>query len=405
MKILVINSGSSSLKFQLLEDKKMLCKGMVDGIGLKTCQFHLSAEESKKTLNVNQNISCNDHHEALDLVLASMVKNNIIPSLKVIDAIGHRVVHGGEKYHQAVLITPEVSKNINKLSELAPLHNPPNLKGIEACHKLLKDVPQVAVFDTSFHGTIPEKAYLYALPYELYSKDSIRRYGFHGTSHQYVSEQAIKLLGKKRGSAKTKIVSCHLGNGSSVCAIVNGKSVDTSMGLTPLEGIPMGTRSGDIDPAIIFHLLKQHKISAEQLENLLNKESGLKGISGISSDMRTIWAATKKSGPQKKRAALSLQILAYRIAKYIGSYAATMNGIDAIIFTAGIGEHAYYIRRDVCEYLKFLGVEIDNAKNQKDAITISKPKSKIKVFVIPTNEEQQIAKETMKILKNRSRGK
>jgi len=213
MKILVINSGSSSLKFQLLEDKKMLCKGMVDGIGLKTCQFHLSAEESKKTLNVNQNISCNDHHEALDLVLASMVKNNIIPSLKVIDAIGHRVVHGGEKYHQAVLITPEVSKNINKLSELAPLHNPPNLKGIEACHKLLKDVPQVAVFDTSFHGTIPEKAYLYALPYELYSKDSIRRYGFHGTSHQYVAQEAARRMG--RPLSQLQLLTAHLGNGCS----------------------------------------------------------------------------------------------------------------------------------------------------------------------------------------------
>ncbi len=389
MKILVINAGSSSLKFQLLEGaNKMLCKGIVDGIGLKTCQFRLSS--GKK--NITQNLRCDDHQEALKIVLKSMVQQKIIPSLQAIGAIGHRVVHGGEKYRRAVKINAQVIQTIRALSELAPLHNPPNLKGIEACQKLLQNIPQVAVFDTSFHTTIPEKAYLYALPYELYSKDGIRRYGFHGTSHQYVSEQAIKLLKKKN----SKIISCHLGNGSSVTAIVNGKSVDTSMGLTPLEGIPMGTRSGDIDPAIIFHLMKQHGQKPNELENMLNKQSGLKGLSGVSSDMRDLWAAVKK---HNKRAELSLQILAYRIAKYIGGYAAAMNGLDAIIFTAGIGEHAYYVRRDVCEYLHHLGVQLDPQKNKKDALVISTPKSKIKVLVIPTNEEAQIAKETIKVLK------
>lgn len=331
-------------------------------------------------------IRCNNHKQALQIALKALIEAKIIPSLKVIHAIGHRVVHGGEKYHEAVRITPQVIKNIRKLSELAPLHNPPNLKGIEACQHLLPKVPQVAVFDTSFHTTIPKKAFLYALPYECYTKDHIRRYGFHGTSHQYVSQQAIKIVGKQ-----SKIVSCHLGNGCSVTAIENGKSIDTSMGLTPLEGIPMGTRCGDIDPDIIFHLLKHHRKTPAQIENILLKESGLKGLSGISSDMRVLYQAVRK---KNVRAQLTLQIFCYRIAKYIGSYSATMNGLNAIIFTGGIGEKAAYIRRDVCKYLQYLGLKLDNKKNAHNSLIISTPKSKVKVLVIPTNEEEQIAKET-----------
>ncbi len=393
MKILVINAGSSSLKFQLLESTKNfkeLCRGIVDGIGLATCQFRI--ENGKK--NVKKNVRCKNHREALEIALKSMTGLKIIQSLKVIDAVGHRVVHGGEKYREAIKINAAVKKAIRDLRELAPLHNPHNLKAIEACEKLLKGIPQVAVFDTAFHETLQPKAFLYALPYELYEKDGIRRYGFHGTSHHYVSEKAIKLL-KKKNLPSQKIVSCHLGNGSSLCAIVNGKSVDTSMGLTPLEGIPMGTRSGDIDPAIVFHLTSRHRQTPEAVEKMLNGRSGLKGMSGISSDVRVLWAAAKKNNPRAKRA---FEILSYRIAKYIGSYAAAMNGLDAIIFTAGIGEHAYYIRRDVCSYLSHLGVMIDPQKNTRDDFMISSKKSKVSVLVVPTNEEEQIAKETMMVL-------
>lgn len=388
MNILVINAGSSSLKFQLLENSgknkfRALCKGIVDGIGLKTCQFRME--------KITKKVICNNHREALKIALDSMILEKIIPSLKIIDAVGHRVVHGGEKYRNAAKINAANLKTIRELCELAPLHNPHNLKAIEACQKLLPGIPQVAVFDTAFHETLEPKAYMYPLPYELYSKHGIRRYGFHGTSHQYVSEQAAKILKNK----KLKIASCHLGNGSSVTAIVNGKSVDTSMGLTPLEGVPMGTRSGDIDSAIIFHLLKQHRQTPDRIENMLMKESGLKGLSGISSDMRDVWAGVQKKNP---RAQLALQILCYRIAKYIGSYAAAMNGLDVIIFTAGIGENAWYIRRNVCEYLNHLGLRLDPKKNKKNALTISSKKSKVKVLVIPTNEEEQIAKETLKVL-------
>lgn len=394
MNILVINSGSSSLKFQLLKQNggngkkfRVLCKGIVDGIGLKTCEFRFENGGEKKS----KDMLCNDHKEALDIALKAMLKQNVIPSLASIKAIGHRVVHGGEKYRKATKITAQTIRAIRELSELAPLHNPPNLKGIEACQKLLKNVPQVAVFDTSFHETIPPKAYLYALPYDLYSRHGIRRYGFHGTSHLYVSRQAIKLLKKKN----SKIVSCHMGNGTSLTAVVDGKSVDTTMGFTPLEGVPMGTRSGDIDTAIAFHLIRQHRMSPEKVENMLIKESGLKGLSGMSSDVRDLWAAFRKKDPRAQR---TFEVLCYRIAKYIGAYAAAMGGLDAIVFTAGIGENAYYLRRDICAYLKYLGLTLDIAKNKKNAPIVSSPKSKIKVFVIPTNEEEQIAKETARVL-------
>ena len=397
MIILVINSGSSSLKFQLFENKgknfRVLCKGIIDGIGLKTCEFRM--ENGK--IKIAEHVLCKGHKEALNMALNAMLKHQFIPSLDAIKAIGHRVVHGGEHYRKAVKITPHVIQVIHELSELAPLHNPPNLKGILACKKFLPKVPQIAVFDTAFHETLPPKAYLYALPYELYQQHGIRRYGFHGTSHQYVSEKAGRLLRKMqpRKGASGKIVSCHMGNGSSIAAVLNGKSVDTSMGLTPLEGIPMGTRSGDIDSAIIFHLLIQHGQSAEKIEKMLIYESGLKGLSGMSSDVRDLWAAVKKGN---KRAILTFEILCYRIAKYIGGYAAAMNGLDAVVFTAGIGENAYYLRTQVCGYLEHLGVRLDERKNRKNQEVISAKNSRVKIFVIPTNEEEQIAKETLKVL-------
>ncbi len=390
MNILVINSGSSSLKFRLFENKgqdfKVLCKGIVDGIGLKTCEFRM--ENGK--IKIAEHVLCKGHKEALNMALNAMLKHQFIPSLDAIKAIGHRVVHGGEHYRKAVKITPHVIRVIRELSELAPLHNPPNLKGILACKKFLPKVPQIAVFDTAFHETLPPKAYLYALPYDLYKRHGIRRYGFHGTSHQYVTEKARAL------GAYKKIVSCHMGNGSSIAAVLNGKSVDTSMGLTPLEGIPMGTRSGDIDSAIIFHLLKQHRLSADKIEKMLIHESGLKGLSGMSSDVRDLWAAVKK---RNKRAILTFEILCYRIAKYIAGYAAAMNGLDAVVFTAGIGENAYYLRTQVCSYLRHLGVRLNEQKNRKNALIISTSNSKVAVLVIPTNEEEQIAKETHNVLR------
>lgn len=317
MKILVINAGSSSLKFQLIESAKdfaCLHKGIIDRIGFKG--------------------SAKNHTQALNMALQQILDKKILRSLQDIHAVGHRVVHGGEKYSSTVKITPQVIKEIKKLCELAPLHNPPNLEAIIACQKLLKNTPQFAVFDTAFHQTLPEKAYLYALPYQYYQKHNIRRYGFHGTSHSYVAKETIKLLDKKN----SKIITCHLGNGSSIAAVKNGKSIDTSMGFTPLEGLPMGTRSGDLDPAIVFQLMETLHLSTDQIDEILNKSSGLKGISGVSSDVRDLWKASKKN----KRAKLALDILAYRTAKYIGAYTAALNGLDALTFTAGIGQHAYY---------------------------------------------------------------
>lgn len=382
MNILVINAGSSSLKFQLLKNGVCLAKGIVDSLGEKNCIFKASIGAKK----IEEHIAIKTYEQAIHKVSEFLKKQQI-------DAIGHRVVHGGEKYHSATIIDQKVIKAIDELSDLAPLHNPPNLKAILACKKLFPQLPQVAVFDTSFHQTIPEKAYLYALPYQLYEKLKIRRYGFHGPSHAYVSRETAKLL--KKNSAK--IITCHLGNGSSITAVHNGKSVDTSMGFTPLEGLPMGTRSGDIDPAIIFYLKKKLKLSPEKIEKILLKDSGLKGISEISWDMRKIWASAQKNN---KRAQLTLSILAYRIAKYIGAYATAMNGVDAITFTGGIGENAWYVRKEVCQYLEFLGLQIDSQKNKLNATLISTPKSHIKVFVIPTNEEEEIAAETRQILKN-----
>jgi acetate kinase len=384
MKILVINSGSSSLKFQLFGNGlKCLFRGMIDRIGLSGTAFVENGETKMENIK--------NHSEAVLFALKILKKEKLIKNVKEIDAIGHRVVHGGEKYRDATLITPAVLKQIKKLCELAPLHNPPNLAAILACKEHIKNTSQVAIFDTAFHQSIPEKAYLYAIPYELYKKYGIRKYGFHGTSHKYITHVTNGLLKRK----KTKIIVCHLGNGCSITAVKNGKSVDTSMGFTPLEGIPMGTRCGDIDPAVVFELMEILKIDTNEIDVLLNKKSGLKGISGISSDMRDLWMKSKTN----KRAKLAISILAYRTAKYIGAYAASMNGLDAITFTAGMGQNAYYLRKEICEYLTYMGVHIDSAKNKKNSKITSASHSKIKVFVIETDEEKQIAHETFSLLK------
>ncbi len=384
MKILIINAGSSSLKFQLLDSNKKfkaLYKGIVDGIGLKTC--FIDAMAKSKPLKYKKIVK--NHEQAVKEAL------KIIGDEKI-DAIGHRVVHGGEKYHDATKITAQVKKTIKKLSELAPLHNPPNLEGINACKKLLKGIPNIAIFDTAFHQTIPEKAFHYAIPEKYYKKYKVRKYGFHGTSHKYISDETYKLLRSKN----KKIITCHLGNGSSLSAVKNGKCIETSMGFTPLDGVPMGTRSGSIDPAIVFYLMEKEKINSDKIDHILNNESGILGVSGFSSDVREIWAKAKK---KNKKALITIDLLAYKIALHIGAYAAALNGVDAITFTAGIGQNAWYLRRDICKYLNFLGVKLDPKKNRKNEKIIHEKKSKVKIFVIKTNEGLQIAREVSKIVK------
>jgi acetate kinase len=373
MEVLVINSGSSSLKLTLFKKAGKLLKKadiLVDRIGI----------DSK------------NHTEALTKSLDLLKKKKIIKDIKQISVIGHRVVHGGEKYKEPTKITSQVIKDIKSFSKLAPLHNPANLEGILACKKILQNIPQVAVFDTAYHQTIPKKAYIYGLPYNFYSKHHIRKYGFHGTSHKYVVNEAIKMMKKKNA----RIVSCHIGNGTSITASLNGKSIDTSMGFTPLEGVIMGTRSGSIDPAIIFYLADTLKMPIKKIQHTLEYESGLKGISQISSDMRDIYG---KSLKEDSRAIFTIDILSYQIAKYIGSYTSILGGIDAIIFTGGIGENAFYIREKSCNYLSHLGMKIDKKKNKKNKILISDKKSKVKVFVIHTDEALQIAEESIKLIK------
>ncbi|MBI2634506.1 acetate kinase [Candidatus Peregrinibacteria bacterium] len=391
MKILAINSGSSSLKLTLFDFKKTaveLAKIHLDGIGQKNCRFTFKSADK----NIGQNMHIKNHEAGLKFALQLLQKHGPIKNPAEIDRVGHRVVHGGEKYTKASLIDAQLIKTVEKLSNLAPLHNPINLETIKACKKLLPRIWQIAVFDTAFHQTMPEKAFLYGLPYKLYEKEKIRRYGFHGINHQYVTEKTLKLLKKKN----PKIISCHLGNGSSITASINGKSIDTSMGFTPLEGVIMGTRSGSIDPAITFHLQHNLKMKPDSVDHLLNYESGLLGLSGISSDMRDIYHSIKKN---HEKAQLAIEILAYQIAKYCGAYAAAMQGLDAIIFTGGLGEKAFYVREKVCEYLNFLSIKLDKKKNEKatkieDLAEISHHKSKIKIFVIAANEAMQIAKET-----------
>lgn len=392
MNVLVINCGSSSLKYQLINmnDESVLAKGLVERIGIEGSVLkHEKAGQGKVVIEEVMN----NHKDAINLVLKALVDpaHGAVKSLDEVDAVGHRVVHGGEKFADSVLIDDEVIKAMKDCIELAPLHNPPNIIGIEACQELLPSVPMVGVFDTAFHQTMPAQSYVYPLPYELYEEMGIRRYGFHGTSHKYVSERVAALTGKSLEG--TKIVTCHLGNGASLTAIKDGKSFDTSMGMTPLEGLVMGTRCGDIDPAIVTFLMNNKKMTAEQVDNLMNKKSGVLGISGVSSDFRDIEGAAEQGN---KRAQLALDKFDYTVRKYIGSYAAAMGGIDVLVFTAGLGENSASNRCNICKGLEFLGVELDDCKNDTRGkeVEISKEGSKVKVFVIPTNEEVMIARDT-----------
>jgi acetate kinase len=392
MKVLILNAGSSSLKYELfnMENEKSLIEGHVDGIGLSRCVLKIkcgSKSDERKQL-------VPDHVDAILLALKSLKSYGLIKDYSEISSVGHRVVHGGEHYSKPVLINEEVVARINELSELAPLHNPANLAGIMACRKMLPKTPQAAVFDTAFHHSMPQENYLYALPFDCYKKYKIRRYGFHGPSHKYVSVHAAKLLGKK----DYKMITCHLGNGVSLSAIKNGSSIINSMGFTPLEGLIMGTRSGDIDPAIIFFLAHEKNYSWKQLHDLLNKESGLLGISGLTRDMRDLHKAAVKGHTQAK---LAIKMFCNRVAFYIGGYAALLNGVDANVFTAGIGVGGWFVRRDVCKYMEFLGVKIDEKANKRCNIIISTPASKVKIYVIPTNEELEIARQAASLLKKK----
>ena len=397
MNVLVINAGSSSLKYQLLNPTtgELLAKGLCERIGIDglfTYKPQLPGKEAIKAASV----SMPTHNEAIQAVLNALVdeKNGVIGSMKEIDAVGHRVVHGGEKFAKSVVITDEVMQAIEECTPLAPLHNPANIIGIKACQELMPGVPMVAVFDTAFHQTMPPVAYTYALPYEYYEKDKVRRYGFHGTSHKYVSQRAADMLGKP--IEQLKLISCHLGNGSSVTAIEGGKSVDTSMGFTPLAGLPMGTRSGDIDAGILEYLMNKYGMDIKEMVNVLNKKSGVMGVSGVSSDFRDLDSAAADGND---RAQLALDMFHYWVAKVVGSYVAAMNGVDAIIFTAGVGENSKSSRAAIAEYFGYLGVKIDPVANSKrgEDIMISTPDSKVKVFVIPTNEELVIARDTKTI--------
>ena len=398
MKVLVINCGSSSLKYQLIDmvNEEALAQGLVERIGIEGSVLTQKVEGKDKYI-VKEEMK--DHKDAIRLVLEALVdeNNGVIKSMDEISAVGHRVVHGGEKYKESVVINDEVKANIEECFKLAPLHNPANMIGIKACEELMPNTPMVAVFDTAFHGTMPEDAYLYALPYELYEKDGIRKYGFHGTSHKYVSQACAEVMG--RDIKDLKIITCHLGNGASLCAVKNGVSVDTSMGFTPLEGVAMGTRCGNIDPAIVTFLMKEEGLSVDEVNDLLNKKSGVLGISGISSDFRDIEDAAFNKG--NRRAQLALRIFEYKIRTTIGAYAAAMGGVDAIVFTAGVGENGPETREKCLEGLEFLGVEIDKeANNVRGKIReISKAGCNVKAFVIPTNEELVIARDTLELIK------
>ena len=395
MNVLVINCGSSSLKFQLInsDTEAVLAKGLCERIGIDGRLTYQPAGGEKTT----EDKAMPTHTEAIQIVIDALTdaERGVVGSLEEIGAVGHRVVHGGEKFATSTVITDEVFKAIEECNDLAPLHNPANLIGIAACQKLMPGTPMVAVFDTAFHQTMPEKAYMYGLPYEYYEDYKVRRYGFHGTSHSFVSKRTAEILGKDYSDLKTIV--CHLGNGASICAVLNGKSVDTSMGLTPLEGLVMGTRSGDIDPAILEFLAKKEGMNITELMNMLNKKSGVQGVSGVSSDFRDLAAAAKDGN---KRAQIAIDVFAYRVAKYVGSYAAAMNGVDAIAFTAGIGENDSAMRAKVCEYLGYLGITIDAEANAKrgEEMIISTADSNVKVLVVPTNEELAIARETVALV-------
>ena len=396
MNVLVINCGSSSLKYQLIDSdtEAVLAKGLCERIGIDGRLVYQKAGNDKEITEA----SMPTHKEAIQMVLEALTneKTGAIKSLAEVNAIGHRIVHGGEKFASSAIITDEMIKAVEECNDLAPLHNPANLIGIRVCSELMPNVPQVGVFDTAFHQTMPAKAYLYGLPIEYYKNYKVRRYGFHGTSHSFVSKRAVEFLGLDKDNSK--VIVCHLGNGSSISAVQNGKCVDTTMGLTPLEGVVMGTRSGSIDPAIVEYIAKKENLDLAGVMNVLNKKSGLQGMSGVSSDMRDLRAAAAEGNEDAKNA---IEVLCYGIAKYVGRYVAAMNGVDAIVFTAGIGENVGMIREKVCSYLGFLGVTIDAKANEAmgEEVVISGADSKVKVAVIPTNEELAICRDTVALVK------
>ncbi|HHU26889.1 MAG TPA: acetate kinase [Bacteroidales bacterium] len=397
MKILVLNCGSSSIKYKLfmMEKKEVIAQGIIEKIGMKGSFLKVTLPNGEKVMLEGEIL---EHRAGIEYILGVLLseKYGCIKSLDEIDAVGHRVVHGGERFNTSVLITEEVIDMLNECIELAPLHNPPNLKGIYAIQELLPDTPQVSVFDTAFHQTMPDYAYMYGIPYSLYEKYGIRRYGFHGTSHRYVSKRACEFLNVPY--EEQRIITAHIGNGGSLAAIKNGKSIDTSMGMTPVEGLIMGTRSGDVDPGVISYIMDKERMSAQGISTLVNKFSGVLGMSGVSSDMREIEAAIKEGN---KRAKLALDAYNYRIKKYVGSYAAAMGGVDILVFTGGVGENQAETRSDVCKDMAFMGIELDeelNASVRATEVLISKPESKVKVVIIPTDEELTIAKDTVEIL-------
>ena len=396
MNVLVVNCGSSSLKYQLIDSstEKVLAVGLCERIGIEGSTLKHTPAGGEKVEIVSP---MENHEVAIKMVLEALVdsKHGVISSLSEIKAVGHRVVHGGEKFASSVVITDEVMKAIEECNDLAPLHNPANLIGINACKTLMPGVPMVAVFDTAFHQTMPEEAYMYGLPYEYYEKYKVRRYGFHGTSHSFVSKRTADVAGLDINNSK--IIVCHLGNGASISAVLNGKSVDTSMGLTPLEGLIMGTRSGDLDPAIIDFIAKKENLSLDEVNTVLNKKSGVFGISGISSDFRDLLKGAEEGN---KRAELAVDMFCYRVAKYGGAYIAAMIGVDAIAFTAGVGENNGYVRKKVLERFGYMGIEVDDEKNalRGEELVVSTPNSKVKVCVIPTNEELAIARETVALI-------
>lgn len=396
MKVLVINCGSSSLKYQLIdsETESVLAKGLCERIGIDGALTHQPAGKDK----IKSTPAMPDHKTAIGIVIDQLTdkENGVVESLDEIGAVGHRIVHGGEKFTKSCLITDEVIKEVEECSVFAPLHNPAGLIGVRACQELMPGLPMVAVFDTAFHQTMPEKAFLYGIPRKYYDEDGIRRYGFHGTSHQFVSLETAKVLGKD--IKDLKIIVCHLGNGASVTAVKGGESVDTSMGLTPLAGIPMGTRSGDIDPSIVTFLMKQENLTPDEMDTILNKKSGKLGVSGVSFDDRDIEAAAKEGN---ERAKLAIDTFVYQVIGYIGRYAAQMNGVDVITFAGGVGENGPEVRSKICKSLEFLGVKIDEEKNnvRGKECEISTQDSKVKVYIVPTNEELMIARDTMNLVK------
>ena len=396
MKVLVLNCGSSSLKYQLIdmETENVMAKGLCERIGIEGSRLKHQPEGKDAVIFDDYQ---ENHAVSVRMVLDALTnpEYGVVKSMKEINAVGHRVVHGGEYFAGSVIITDEVKEALKECCDLAPLHNPANLIGIAACEEIMPGVPQVGVFDTAFHQTMPERAYLYALPYEYYEKYKVRRYGFHGTSHRFVSEEVCKMM--DRPYEQTKVITCHLGNGGSVCAVRNGKSIDTTMGFTPLEGLVMGTRAGDVDVAAVTYLMKKEGLSADEMDNILNKKSGVLGLSGVSSDFRDIEEAAEAGND---RAEIALDVFAYKVAKRIGAYAAAMNGVDAIVFTAGLGENSGATRRAICDYLGWMGVHIDSYNNslRGKAIEISATDSRVRVYVIPTNEELVIARDTKELL-------